>query len=72
MFMKNFGLIVLLLIILFSNIFAGSMSIDEKDLEIEQKTAQFSQQSDWLNVDSYIDYIGTTELNFVDEQKSVT
>ena len=47
-----------------SLLFAGSMSINEKEVEIEQKVAEFSQQADWINVDSYIDYIGNTELKY--------
>ena len=41
-----------------SLLFADSMSINEKEVDIEQKVAEFAQQADWMNVDSYIDYIG--------------
>ena len=37
------------------------MSVDETELKIEQKVAVFSQQADWITVDSYIDYIGVTQ-----------
>ena len=61
--MKFFTLTILLLI-LFSNIYASSMSIDEKDVQIEQKVSQLSQQNDWINLDSYIDYVGISELKY--------
>ncbi len=62
--MKFFRLIILALIIFVSNIYAGSMSVDEKEVEIEQKVAEFAQQNAWLNVDSYIDYVGLSELKY--------
>ncbi|WP_372519865.1 hypothetical protein [Candidatus Ruminimicrobiellum ovillum] len=40
------------------------MSVDEKEVQIEQKVAEFSQQNAWLNVDSYIDYVGLSELKY--------
>ncbi|MBR3654458.1 MAG: hypothetical protein IKN62_03360 [Elusimicrobia bacterium] len=40
------------------------MSVDEKEVEIEQKVAEFAQQNAWLNVDSYIDYVGLSELKY--------
>ena len=64
MYMKFFRLIILSLIILVSNVYAGSMSVDEKEVQIEQKVAEFSQQNAWLNVDSYIDYVGLSELKY--------
>ncbi|MBO7612067.1 MAG: hypothetical protein J6T23_07655 [Elusimicrobia bacterium] len=64
MYMKLFCLIILSLIISVSNVYAGSMSVDEKEVEIEQKVAQFAQQNGWLNVDSYIDYVGLSELKY--------
>ena len=62
--MKFFRLIILALIIFVSNIYAGSMSVDEKEVEIEQKVAEFAQQNAWLNIDSYIDYVGLSELKY--------
>lgn len=64
MHMKFFRLIILSLIIFVSNIYANSMSVDEKEVKIEQKVAEFSQQNAWLNVDSYIDYVGLSELKY--------
>ncbi len=64
MHMKFFRLIILSLIIFVSNIYANSMSVDEKEVQIEQKVAEFSQQNAWLNVDSYIDYVGLSELKY--------
>ena len=72
MYMKFFALTILSLLILCSNIYANSMSIDEKEVEIEQKVAEFSQQNDWINVDSYIDYVGITELKYNDQEISLT
>ena len=72
MYMKKFCFVVLLLINLFSGIYASVISIDEKEVEIDQKVAEFSQQKDWLNVDSYIDYAGITELTYNDQEISLT
>lgn len=47
-----------------SLLFADSMSINEKEVDIEQKVAEFAQQADWMNVDSYIDYIGYSEFKY--------
>ena len=47
------------------------MSIDEKEVEVEQKVAEFSQQNDWINLDSYIDYIGISELEYSEQEISV-
>ena len=58
--MKKISLIIILSLIV-SNIYAISMSVDETELKIEQKVAVFSQQADWITVDSYIDYIGVTQ-----------
>ena len=48
------------------------MSIDEKDVQIEQKVSQLSQQNDWINLDSYIDYVGISELEYSEQEISVT
>jgi hypothetical protein len=55
------------------------MSIDETELKIEQKVAIFSQQADWITVDSYIDYVGVTqgyqevsELTYNDNNNNIT
>ena len=72
MYMKKFCFVVLLLINLVSGVYASSISIDEKEVEIEQKVAEFAQQKDWINVDSYIDYIGITELTYNNQEISLT
>ena len=72
MYMKFFTLIILSLLITVSHIYAGNMSIDEKELEIDQKVAEFSQQSDWINVDSYIDFVGISELQYNEEEITLT
>ena len=74
MYMKKIDFIILLLLVLiiYSNIYANNMSIDEKELEIDQKVAKFSQQNDWINIDSYIDFIGITELKYNDQEISLT
>lgn len=54
----------ILLLIAFSRLFASDMSINEKEVITEQKVAEFAQTADWINLDSYIDYIGTTELKY--------
>jgi len=72
MYMKFFTLIILSLLITVSHIYAGNMSIDEKELEIDQKVAEFSQQSDWINVDSYIDFVGISELKYNEEEVTLT
>ncbi len=53
-----------LLFIAFSRLFASDMSINEKEVTIEQKVAEFAQTAGWMNLDSYIDYVGTTELKY--------
>ena len=70
--MKFFTLTILSLLITVSHIYAGNMSIDEKELEIDQKVAEFSQQSDWINVDSYIDFVGISELKYNEEEVTLT
>ncbi len=70
--MKFFRLIILSLIISVSNVYAGSMSIDEKELDTDQKVASFSQQNDWINIDSYIDYTGITEFKYNDQEFLLT
>lgn len=72
MYMKFFTLTILSLLITVSNIYAGNMSIDEKELEIDQKVAEFSQQNDWINVDSYIDFVGINELEYNEEEITLT
>ena len=72
MYMKFFTLTILSLLITVSNIYAGNMSIDEKELEIDQKVAEFSQQNDWINVDSYIDFVGINELKYNEEEITLT
>ena len=72
MYMKFFTLTILSLLITVSHIYAGNMSIDEKELEIDQKVAEFSQQSDWINVDSYIDFVGISELKYNEEEVTLT
>ncbi|MCR4662963.1 MAG: hypothetical protein K5622_03640 [Endomicrobiaceae bacterium] len=47
------------------------MFIDEKEVEIEQKVSEFAQQNDWINVDSYIDFVGVTELGYNEPEVSV-
>ncbi len=71
MYMKFFTLTILLLIFVL-NIYASGMFIDEKEVDVEQKIAEFSQQNDWINLDSYIDYIGITELKYSEQEFSVT
>ncbi len=53
-----------LFLFLFSHLFASDMSINEKEVTVEQKVAEFAQTAGWMNLDSYIDYIGTTELKY--------
>ena len=72
MYMKKFCFIVLLLLIVFSDIYANVLSIDEKELQTDQKVAEFSQQKDWINVDSYIDFVGITELKYNEEEITLT
>jgi len=73
MCMKKIFLVVISLLIV-SNIYASSMSVGEKELEIEQKNAEFSQQADWINVDSYIDYVGSDqiELTYNTDEETLT
>ena len=49
---------------IFSRLFASDMSINEKEVTVEQKVAEFAQTAGWMNLDSYIDYIGITELKY--------
>ncbi len=72
MHMKSFRLLILSLLIVISNVYAESMSVDNTEIETSQKVAQFSQQNDWINVDSYIDYVGVTELKYEAEEKELT
>ena len=72
MYMKKICFIVLLLLIVISNIYANVLSIDEKELQTDQKVAEFSQQKDWINVDSYIDFVGITELKYNEEEITLT
>ncbi len=74
MYMKKICIIILLFFVLIncSNIYADSMSIDEKEVEVEQKVAEFAQQKDWINVDSYVDYTGITELTYNNQEISLT
>ena len=72
MYMKFFTLTILSLLILFSNIYAGSMSIEEKEADVEQKVSELSQQNDWINLDSYIDYVGIAELKYNEQEFSLT
>ena len=72
MYMKFFTLTILSLLISVSNIYASRMFIEEKEVEIEQKVSELSQQNDWINLDSYIDYVGTTELKYNEQEFSLT
>jgi len=48
------------------------MSIEEKEVDVEQKVSQLSQQNDWINLDSYIDYVGITEFKYNEQEFSLT
>lgn len=50
----------------YSNIYAAYISVEHQEIYLDSKPSQFGQQSDWMNVDSYIDYIGLIQQKYED------
>ncbi len=50
----------------YSNIYAAFISLNQQEIYLDSKPSQFSQQSDWINVDSYIDYVGIIQQKYED------
>ena len=50
----------------YSNIYAAYISVEHQEIYLDSKPSLFSQQSDWMNVDSYIDYIGLIHQKYED------
>ena len=50
----------------YSNIYAAYISVEHQEIYLDSKPSLFSQQSDWINVDAYIDYIGLIHQKYED------
>lgn len=60
----KFFLFICILFFCCPYIFAISISSDYIDVDIALAPAQFAMQSDWINADSYITFVGDTELKY--------
>ncbi len=61
---KCLNFFLFLSLFLCSNVFATHISESDIEADIYLAPAQFSMQSNWINADSYIDFVGEIELKY--------
>lgn len=61
---KCLNFFLFLLLFFCSNVYAIHISQTDVEADIYLAPASFSMQSDWINSDSYVDFVGETELKY--------
>ncbi len=69
---KCLKIFLFLLLFLCSNAFATHISESNIESDIYLTSAQFSMQSDWINADAYIDFVGEIEAEYESSSENIS